>query len=64
MKKIFFVLVSSVLLFSCGDPKLKDLEAKLEDTKCKTEKMTELLQYDNILAMSVNLNIQKESAPL
>jgi hypothetical protein len=59
MKKLILLSVVS-LLCSCGDPKLKDLEAKLEDTKCKTEKMTELLQYDNILAMSVNLNIQKE----
>jgi len=47
-------------LFACQDSNLKKLEAKADDTKCKLDKMLELMKYDNILAMSVSLNLGKE----
>lgn len=60
MKKILFFCFIVLSAISCEDSKLKALEAKSKDSKCKVEKMQQLMKYDNILAMSVSLKLQKE----
>lgn len=60
MKKILFLCFIVLSAVSCNDSNIKVLEAKSKDTNCKVEKMQELLKYDNILAMSISLKLEKE----
>ena len=52
-----FIVISAI---GCNDSRLKELEAKSDDMKCKTDKMQQLMKYDNILAMSISLHLKKE----
>jgi hypothetical protein len=60
MKKILFLCFIVLSAVSCNDSNLKALEAKSKDSKCKLEKMQELMGYENILAMSISLKLEKE----
>ena len=53
-------MATCLMLFSCEDPNVKKQEEKMKDHDCKHNKMIELLEYDNIMAMAIEIGMEDE----
>lgn len=62
--KIKITLISFLLISSCETPDVKQAKKNEEESHCKFELSKEILESDNITALSLELGLKKENEEL
>ena len=63
-KKIKITLMSFLLISSCETPEVKEAKKNEKESNCKFELSKEILEADNITALSLTLGLEKENEEL